>query len=449
MPTYTMLRRGLLLVLLLSATGWARENGSGWLEVRSPHFTVITDAGEGRGRHVAGQFERMRWVFQSSLPASANLDPANPIVVIAVKDRKGMEALEPAPYLAKGQISLAGLFSQSTDKNYILVRLDGEGEHPWSTVYHEYTHLMEANSAEWMPLWLNEGLAEFFQNTEIRDKEVLLGEPSMSALLLLQQNRLIPLPVLFKVDATSPYYHEEGKGGMFYAEAWALTHSLEVADFRDHGNRIGKYLALTSRGTDAVAAAEQAFGDLTKLQQELETYVREGRYSFFHRSTEQFRIDERSFAVAELGVADADAIRADFLANMRRPEDARAMAEAALQADPNNARAHEAMGRIEYVAGNREEARKWYGEAAALDPENYVAQYYTGSLAMMAGESNAEAEEHLRAAIRGNPRFAPAYDALAAVLLDRQGKLDQAHMMELQAVALDPGNLHYRLNTAQ
>ena len=56
-------------------------------------------------------------------------------------------------------------------------------------------------AAAWMPLWLNEGLAEFMQNTEIRDKDVLLGEPSADDILYLRQNRLIPLDVLFKVDA--------------------------------------------------------------------------------------------------------------------------------------------------------------------------------------------------------------------------------------------------------
>ena len=442
-----MLRRFLLLGLLVSMGGWARENGSGWIEVRSPHFMVITDAGEARGRHVAGQFERMRWVFQSSLPA-ANLDPANPIVVIAVKDRKDMEALEPAAYLAKGQVNLGGLFSHSTDKNYILVRLDGGGEHPYSIVYHEYTHLMEGNAAEWMPLWLNEGLAEFFENTEVRDKEVLLGEPSVNSLLLLQQNRLIPLPVLFKVDATSPYYHEEEKGGLFYAEAWALTHYLEVADFHDHANRIGKYLGLTSRGIDPVTAAAQAFGDLKQLEAALVAYTREGRYSYFQKSTAGVQLNEGSFAATPLSVADADAIRADFLACMGRVDDARAMADAALKADANNAKAHEAMGRIEYAAGHHAEARKWYGEAAALDPGNYVAQYYTGALGVMTGAGDEEAERHLRAAIKANPRFAPAYDALATLLSNQRAKLDQAHLMELQAIALDPGNLHYRLNTA-
>ncbi|MFP5227741.1 MAG: tetratricopeptide repeat protein [Acidobacteriota bacterium] len=451
--TAMMLRRVLLLVLLVLAVlgargGWARENGSGWLRIQSPHFTVVTNAGAGRGRHVAGQFERMRWVFASSLPGAANLDPANPIVVIAVKDRKDMEALEPAAYLAKGQVTLGGLFSRSTEENTILVQVDGEGEHPYSAVYHEYTHLMEGNAAEWTPLWLNEGLAEFFENTELRDKEVLLGEPSWNQLQMLQQNRLIPLPVLFRVDATSPYYHEEQKGGLFYAESWALTHYLEVADFRDHQNRIGKYLALTGRGIDAVAAAEQAFGDLEQLQAALEAYTRAGRYTWFQKSTAELRLNEETFTVTPLSVAEADAIRADFLATMQRPQDARAMAQAALQADPNSAQAHAAMGRIEFVAGHHEEARKWYAQAAALDPGDYVAQYFTGALALAAGESDAEAEGHLRAAIRDNPRFAPAYDALATLLADRPGKLDQAHMMDLQAIALDPGNLHYRLNTA-
>jgi hypothetical protein len=119
-----MLRRIALLCLLVSASAWARDNGSGWIEVRSPHFTVVTDAGDRQGRHVLAQFERMRWVFQSSLPG-ANLDPANPILVIAVRNKKDMEALEPAVYLEKGQIDLGGLFSRSTDANFILVMWRG------------------------------------------------------------------------------------------------------------------------------------------------------------------------------------------------------------------------------------------------------------------------------------------------------------------------------------
>jgi len=34
---------------------------------------------------------------------------------------------------------------------------------------------------------------------------------------LLRQNKLLPLATLFTVDHTSPYYHEENKGSIFYA----------------------------------------------------------------------------------------------------------------------------------------------------------------------------------------------------------------------------------------
>jgi hypothetical protein len=33
------------------------------MEIRSPHFSVVTDAGEKRGREVAMRFEQMRAVF--------------------------------------------------------------------------------------------------------------------------------------------------------------------------------------------------------------------------------------------------------------------------------------------------------------------------------------------------------------------------------------------------
>ena len=93
-----------------------------WTEIRSAHFTVITDANEKQGRHIADQFERMRWVFQTLYP-KANVDPAEPIVVIAAKNQKVFQTMEPAAYLAKGQMKLGGYYSHTEEKNYILCSL--------------------------------------------------------------------------------------------------------------------------------------------------------------------------------------------------------------------------------------------------------------------------------------------------------------------------------------
>jgi hypothetical protein len=43
------------------------------MEIRSPHFSVVTDAGEKRGREVAMRFEQMRTVLRRMTKANLNL----------------------------------------------------------------------------------------------------------------------------------------------------------------------------------------------------------------------------------------------------------------------------------------------------------------------------------------------------------------------------------------
>ena len=164
-----LMRRTIILVFLLAGalSASARDQVDHWLEVRTQHFVVLTDTNEKQGRRVAAQLERMRSVFQLLLPTASD-SPGSPIIVLALKDRKAFQAVEPQAYLAKGEVDLAGLFMRAPDKNYILLRLDAQGEHPFATVYHEYTHFMLRNATEWLPLWLNEGLAEFYRTLTFR-----------------------------------------------------------------------------------------------------------------------------------------------------------------------------------------------------------------------------------------------------------------------------------------
>ncbi len=68
--------------------------------------------------------------------------------------------------------------------------------------------------------------------------------------MLLRQEHLLPLATLFTVDYNSPYYHEENKGSIFYAESWALTHYLEVKDTRENTHRLTDYAKLVSQKVD-------------------------------------------------------------------------------------------------------------------------------------------------------------------------------------------------------
>jgi tetratricopeptide (TPR) repeat protein len=437
-----------LIVLTLGCSAWAQP-GSKWLEVQTEHFTVLSNSTEKDARHVAAQFERMRAVFHVLMPTASD-DPGSPIVVLALKDRKAFRTLEPADYLAKNQLELAGFFQRAQDKNYVLVRMDAEGEHPFSTVYHEYTHYMFRRADDWMPLWLGEGLAEFYQNTEIADKDVRLGQPSVDDILYLRQNKLLPVTTLLAVDHNSPYYHDEQKGSVFYAESWALTHYIEITDKTNGTHRLQDYAKNVQQHQDPVTAAQNAFGDLKKLDQALESYVRQSQFKEFHMVS-PVDFPETSFAVRPVPSAEADSVRAGVLLSVRRTKDAETLLEEVLKEDPNSALAHETMGELKFREHDIAGARKWYAEAVQLDSKSYLSHYYFAAMSLQAGDRGHDdaIEQSLRESIKLNPRFAPAYDALAEFYATRHERLDEAHMLTLTAVQLEPETLGYRLNAAQ
>jgi tetratricopeptide (TPR) repeat protein len=419
------------------------------VEARSTHFLVLTDASDRDAIHLAAQFERIHLVFHTLLPTSGdNSDP--PVVVVAVKDRKGMRALEPMTYLAKNQINLSGLFLRAADKNYILMRLDAHEEHAYSTVYHEYTHYMLRKADNWLPLWLDEGLAQFYENTYIDERTAWLGEANAKQLRYLNRNDLLPLRMLLAVGPASPYYHEEQKGSMFYAESWALTHYLIVSDRIEGTHRMRDYAEQMARGEDAVSAAEKAFGDLDKLQAGLDEYLMQRKFMYFMMAADLSAKDAAA-EVRRVSSAEADAVRADVLVYTGRGMEARELLETVLSEDPNSAPAHQTMGYLHYRDGDFAAAKRWLGEAVNLDPNNYLANYYYATAAMQSGGASEDEtiESRLLAAMRLNPEFAPAYDALAMYYASRTRKLEAAHLLNLRAVELEPGRLSFRLNCAE
>ena len=103
---------------------------SRFVEVHSPNFIVLTDAGESRGREVAIHFEQMREVF-AQLFHRARLQTGVPLRIFAFRNRKGLEQVAP---LWKGKPEkLGGLFAIGPGAAYIALDLTDRGH--WSDVY--------------------------------------------------------------------------------------------------------------------------------------------------------------------------------------------------------------------------------------------------------------------------------------------------------------------------
>ncbi len=436
-------------LLMVSAAGARSAPGDRWLEARSTHFVVLTDSSEKDARRLAEQFERMHLVFHTLFPTRGD-DSDPPIVVVALMHQKDMQALEPESYLGKGKVDLSGFFLRAADKNYIVVRQDAEQEHAFANVYHEYTHYM-LREADWLPLWLNEGLAQFYENTDIDGKNAWLGQANPQELRLLNRNDLLPIATLLTIDARSPYYHEEEKGSIFYAESWALTHFLIVSDRIQGTHRMHEYAGkLLAGGEDTVTAAQDAFGDLDQLQRALSEYVAQQKFMYFMMPA-VLTASGAALEVRPVSTAEADATRADVMLYTRRTKEAEVLAAAVLHDDPGVAMAHETMGNLRFREGDFEAAMKWYREAVDLDSHSYLTHYYYAAAALRShgvGEDDA-IETSLRHAIALNPGFAPAYDALAMFYATRHRKLDDAQVLIGRAIELEPSQLIHRLNYSE
>ena len=65
-----------------------------WLEIRSEHFSMITNAGDKRGREVAMRFEQMRAVF-GALMTKANVNLLVPLQIVGFRNTKEFRQFAP------------------------------------------------------------------------------------------------------------------------------------------------------------------------------------------------------------------------------------------------------------------------------------------------------------------------------------------------------------------
>lgn len=419
---------------------------TGWVEVCSPHFVVISDALPDQALEVAKQFERARAVFAKAFPTMREY-PGLPVRVLAARDQASFDALEPAAWQRSGEIAHSGMLLRNADRAYILLRIGAPKANLDHVIYHEYAHLMLQDNFPSIPLWINEGLAEFYSDADLDEKTVQLGLPSQKDLTLLRTQPLMPLRALFTAGASSPYYNEQGKGTIFYAESWALVDYLMFVKSDPATGRgpIDNYLRLTGNGANSVTAAGKAFGGLSRLQERLALFVQRRQFHYYRLTVSTQKADVN---VRKLRPADAAAIRGDFLVRVGRDEDARPLLAQALQADPNRPEAQQAMGLIEMHEHHPELAQVWFKKAAGLSQTAYLARYYV-ALAEMNAPAALENERHITKsinALRGaDPNFAPADFALAFFYASHHLKLSDAQQLSARAVELQPHNMDYRV----
>jgi tetratricopeptide (TPR) repeat protein len=428
----------------------AVDKPESWVEATTPHFTVLCNDGEKTARRIARQFEQIRILYSRALSPNLRVDPEIPILIIAAKNEKSLSQVLPENWAQKGHVHPAGIFLPGAERNYIAVRTDVQEEFPYLIVYHECVHLIVNLNYQHFPLWLNEGYATFLGSATLSATSGSLGQPNETEIGILKRTNLLPLDVLFRVEHGSPYYNEEEKTNVFYAESWALVHYLMSSPSRQKGRQLLDYIARVENGDDPVDAARAAFGDLYQLKQELDSYVSRTVYSIMTVDLPD-AADPRSYIVRNVSRAEADAMLGEFDVSRRQFASAKPKIEEALRLNPNLAVAQESMGFLLFREGRRAEAQKYFSRAVALDSKNAMTYYYDGMLLVsdVAEEEDAdEAEASLEKAVALKPGLASAWDALSSLYVSDPKSLQKALNASERAVKGVPGEPRYRFNLA-
>jgi tetratricopeptide (TPR) repeat protein len=495
----------MLLGVLLCAPAMAAEP-SPWLEIHSAHFTVITDAGDKKGREVALRFEQMRAVF-ASLLTKDRLNQPLPLTILALKNDKPYYQIAP---LRQGQpIDVPGFFLPGEDQNYIVLNLF-EAE-PWRAVAHDLAHMLLNYNYPPAQGWFDEGLAEYFSSLRVDNKQVEIGgdpelHASVSPDLLQNQQETHPpksltellgaqvwlsIPDLFTMKHDTSTYTEGTHHTLFYAESWMVLHYLlhqkklpETGVYFDLvlNQRVPVEEAIQKAYGMSPAQFEQAVKDYFHSQIALSTALDAARQknpdpniSANAAQVYHFPVpvgpDDSAINSKPFSEADARALYAGI--QLRIPERREAgmsalqtliaapatpaptHAKTATDEDKNpslangNELAHRMVAWDHIQHGKFDEAVIELGDAAVLKQDDMWIRYYLSVLKLRMAEAKhadiqglANMMQDLRAVLEWYPEFAEAYDMLALARNEGGGPV-AAMQAERAAMRLSPRDQRY------
>src|SRR5262249_15587431 len=415
-----------------------------WKRIDSPNFVVIGDVSAGQLRDVAVRFEGFAETLGRLLSQLATATAVPTIVVVFPSDR----AFTPFKMRFNGKpVAMSGLFLPRSDINYIAVVAGGESQ--LQVIFHEYAHLIISNVSHNVPVWLNEGLAEYYSTYEMaRDgREAYLGRPIVSHLERLNDTRLLSLDELIKVEHDSPLYNEGQRRSVFYAQSWALTHLILLGQ-PPRLQQLSNFMDGLDHGKSEDLAWREAFGP--DMDQALRHYIRQRSFRYV-----QYKFPDKvaAFDAAAMPMAQADvqAFLGDFLTRQQRYDEATERLSAAAALDARNARVRVARARLALDKGDFEGAEKLLLDSS--DVQDWLVSYASGvSLVRILEREGKTADPAYLTAARQNFDAAIAARGDVPEALARRASLelrsgvepsDKTVLLIAKARALAPGRSDY------
>lgn len=233
-------------------------------KMETEHYRILTDTTERGCKSAASAMEQLYKVFGQIFKPEKKERPKVEVVIFQAQSSF-------ADYIKssgmKAPASAIGLFRQFSDgKGQILTfRRETEEFHTLSTLYHEGTHQfvgMVMNLKD-PPLWMNEGLAVYFENSKFEDGVFNIGIIPRERLIFLQKavqsGKYIPLADLFERK-------RDTFDTLCYSESWAVVYFFLNAEGGMYQERFIKYFRELRAGKDPQASLNILTTDMKKFE---------------------------------------------------------------------------------------------------------------------------------------------------------------------------------------
>ena len=363
------------LIFCFAVLNFSQPVHAAWYEASGEHFVIYADQ---KGSTVQRFAERLE-VYHAAMvflfgKAPETPSPSNRVTAFVVGSEANVRKLADL----KSRYT-AGIYLPNAGNIVTIVpRLKtGGGKFtlsPETLLRHEYAHHFLFNiSNRAYPLWFQEGFAEFYASGRFeRDGTIILGGAANHRAYELAASRKVPMELLLDTAA----YRKNRSGGydQFYGRSWLLYHYLTFDDTRR--GQMSEYLKLLGQGTTEPDAAQEAFGDIDQLDNDLDQYAKRKRITAFAVPPSKLK----TTPVTVRRLSDAEAAIMPIIMESRTgvdEEEAKqvvADARAVAAKYPDHPAVLEALAEAEFDAGYDAQAIEAADRALALDPNRVRAQ---------------------------------------------------------------------------
>lgn len=409
-----------------------------WSCVENRNFRVFTDARERDAADLLLNLEQFRRSVGQLVGQDQPLSV--PIDVYLFRDEVSFRPFW--PMIGGQQVRVGGSFTSDMPKGRISLQRTWGGDQTTRTVFHEYTHYL-SRDFKW-PLWLHEGVAEYFSTFRLVKQGVRLGAPIPEHLQILRERPLIPLDTLVTMDREDVGYRDERLTSTFYAESWALFHMLRLGQDPELAGTLQNYLRGLQDGRDGAELFREVFGQLP-IGSKLQRYALQHAWYALTVPADSSEIEKtmtrRPVESGEIRVRLAELLISGGLIDAARQYLELPGAGATIPPGWYEVKGVEAIRESRWKEG-----AEFFRQAIEQEPKSFLNHfYYAWCLRNSAGRFRQDEDssietmiDHLQQAVALRPYFLEGFEWLAEMCLYLPERLDQGVIAAVRGIRLKP-----------